>query len=107
MTHKTESPIVWPQKRDFLSPIPENFSAETGWPDDELLLTVGAKFIGKNPSRVVEINGRKFCEGLLEGFLNEIEDNAFEKIGHEREGNSEEVEFQFKWERKYYPCRMI
>ena len=64
--------------------IPENIPAETGWPSDELLLAVGAKFIIENPSRVVEINDRKFSEGLLEGFLNEIEDNAFEQLGHER-----------------------
>ena len=64
--------------------IPENIPAEPGWPSDELLVAVGAKFITENPSRVVEINGRKFSEGLLESFLNEIEDNAFEELGHER-----------------------
>ncbi len=64
--------------------IPEHISAEFGWPSDELLVAVGAKFITENPSRVVEINGRKFSEGLLESFLNEIEDNAFEELGHER-----------------------
>ena len=64
--------------------IPENIPAEPGWPSDELLMAVGAKFIIENPSRVVEINGRKFSEGLLEGFLNEIEDNAFEELGNER-----------------------
>ena len=64
--------------------IPKNIPAEPGWPSDELLLAVGAKFIIKKPSRVVEINGRKFCEGLLEGLLNEIEDNAFEVTGQER-----------------------
>lgn len=64
--------------------IPENIPAEPGWPSDELLLAVGAKTIVENPSRVVEINGRKFSEGLLESFLNEIEDNAFEILGQER-----------------------
>ena len=64
--------------------IPENIPAEPGWPSDELLVGVGAKFITENPSRVVEINGRKFSEGLLESFLNEIEDNAFEQRGLER-----------------------
>jgi len=64
--------------------IPENIPAELGWPSDEILLAVGAKFITENPSRVVEINGRKFSEGLLESFLNEIEDNAFEQRGLER-----------------------
>lgn len=64
--------------------IPENVPAEPGWPSDELLLAVGAKFIVKEPSRVVEINGRKFSEGLLEGYLNEIEDNVHELRGLER-----------------------
>ena len=64
--------------------IPENIPAASGWPSDELLLAVGAKFITEDPSRVVEINGRKFSEGLLESFLNEIEDNAFAVLGHER-----------------------
>ena len=64
--------------------IPENIPAEPGWPSDELLMAVGAKFIVEDPSRVVEINGRKFSEGLLESFLNEIEDNAFEALGQER-----------------------
>ena len=64
--------------------IPENIPADPGWPSDEFLVAVGAKFITENPPRVVEINGRKFSEGLLESFLNEIEDNAFEKRGLER-----------------------
>ena len=64
--------------------IPDNIYAEPGWPSDEFLLAVGAKFIVDNPSRVVEINGRKFSEGLLESLLNEIEDNAFELQGLER-----------------------
>jgi len=64
--------------------IPENIPAEPGWPSDELLLAVGAKFIVEDPSRVIEINGRKFSEGLLESLLNEIEDNAFEERGQGR-----------------------
>lgn len=64
--------------------IPDNIYAEPGWHSDELLLAVGAKFIVKEPSRVVEINGRKFSEGLLEGYLNEIEDNVHEMRGLER-----------------------
>ena len=50
--------------------IPETITAKPGWPSDELLLAVGAKFIMEEPSRVVEINGRKFSEGLLESYLN-------------------------------------
>jgi hypothetical protein len=64
--------------------IPENISAEAGWPSDELLHSVGAKIILNEQSRVVEIEGRKFCEGLLEATLNEINDDIFEELGDER-----------------------
>ncbi len=64
--------------------IPKNIPAETGWPSDELLLAVGAKFLLNDQSRVVEIAGRKFCEGMLEATLNEINDDAFEERGDER-----------------------
>jgi hypothetical protein len=64
--------------------LPENVSAETGWPSDELLLKVGAKFLLKDQTRVVEIAGRKFCEGMLEATINEINDDIFEEIGGER-----------------------
>jgi hypothetical protein len=33
--------------------------------------------------RIVEIAGRKFCEGMLEATLNEINDDAFEERGNE------------------------
>lgn len=64
--------------------IPENVSAEFGWPSDELLLALGAKFLINDQSRVVEISGRIFCEGLLESTIREIDDNLFEKNGQER-----------------------
>ena len=64
--------------------IPESVPAETGWPSDELLLAVGAKFLLNDQSRVVEIAGRKFCEGMLEATLNELNDDLFEEYGQER-----------------------
>ena len=64
--------------------IPEKVPAETGWPSDELLLGVGAKFLLKDQSRVIEIAGRKFCEGMLEATINEINDDLFEESGYER-----------------------
>ena len=64
--------------------IPENVSAEIGWPSDELLLAVGAEFLINDQSRVVEIAGRKFCEGMLEATINEINDDLFEEYGEER-----------------------
>jgi hypothetical protein len=64
--------------------IPENIPAESGWPSEELLLEVGAKFIIEDEPRVVELNGRKFCEGMLESALNKMNDDVFEMMGKER-----------------------
>jgi len=71
-------------KAEEILDIPEDVPAETGWPSDELLLEVGAKFLLNDQPRVVEIAGRKFCEGMLEATLNEINDDLFEECGGER-----------------------
>ena len=73
--------------------IPEDIPAESGWPSDELLLEVGAKFLLNDQSRVVEIAGRKFCEGMLEATLNEINDDLFEEFGDERLNKSKKPSF--------------
>ena len=64
--------------------IPKNTSTETGWPSEELLITLGAKFIQKDNLRVVDIEGRKFSEGMLESLISEICDNEFEARGDDR-----------------------
>jgi hypothetical protein len=64
--------------------LPEDVSAEIGWPSDELLISAGATFLINDQSRVVEIGGRKFCEGMLEATINEINDDLFEQYGEER-----------------------
>jgi hypothetical protein len=64
--------------------IPENLSAEIGWPSDELLLAVGAKFLLNDQYRVVEIDGKRFCEGMLNATIKEITDDLFEEYGEER-----------------------
>jgi len=48
------------------------------------LLALGARFIENDQTRVVEIGGRTFCEGMLEATLNEINDDIFEEIGQKR-----------------------
>jgi len=58
--------------------IPENISCKKGWPKHQLLVDLGAVFLLNEPVRVVEIKGRKFCEGLLEAEIQEITDNIFE-----------------------------
>ena len=64
--------------------IPESVPAEIGWPPDEVLLAVGAKFLGDSQSRVIEIDGRKFCEGLMEETLRSLDDDMFEALGQGR-----------------------
>ncbi|MFN2366465.1 MAG: hypothetical protein ABR523_08405 [Desulfurivibrionaceae bacterium] len=57
---------------------------ESGWPSHELLLALGATFIGAEDSRVVEIGGKTFCEGLLAATINEMADDLFEQMGQDR-----------------------
>jgi hypothetical protein len=64
--------------------IPENVLAEPGWPSDDVLLAAGARFVRCEQPRVVEVNGKRFCEGLLESALNEIDDDIFEERDGER-----------------------
>ncbi len=64
--------------------IPEKMFAESGWPPEELLRALGAKFICEDPSRVVEISGRKFCEGLLDSTIRSLDDDLFENSGQDR-----------------------
>ncbi len=72
---------AWAEK---ILDIPENIPAEKGWPSEDLLLALGAKFKRDDEPRVVEIAGRIFCEGMLEAMLNELRDDVFEKCGKER-----------------------
>jgi hypothetical protein len=41
-------------------------------------------FLLNDQTRVVEIEGRKFCEGMLEATINEINDDLFEELGDAR-----------------------
>lgn len=58
--------------------IPKGIFTEKGWPSEELLIELGAKFISKDNIRVVEIEGRKYSEGMLESLIREICDDEFE-----------------------------
>lgn len=64
--------------------IPGNITLEKGWPEEELLETLGGRFINRELPRVVEINGRKFSEGLLESTLRSLDDDVFESMGQGR-----------------------
>jgi hypothetical protein len=39
--------------------IPEKMDVETGWPSNEILSALGAKFLLTGPARVVEIRGNE------------------------------------------------
>jgi hypothetical protein len=68
------------EKLDILDKI----STETGWPSDELLLELGARFLMKGDTRIMEIGGRRFIEGMLEAIVNEVTDDMFEMLRNER-----------------------
>ncbi len=71
-------------KAEAILDIPEKMPAEIGWPAEELLRDLGARFICASPSRVVEISGRKFCEGLLDSTIRSLDDDLFENFGQDR-----------------------
>lgn len=73
--------------------IPENVPAEPGWPSEELLRSLGAEVLHDGQPRVVEIDGRKFCEGMLESRLNEIVDDEFEARGQGRLNQTKKLPF--------------
>lgn len=64
--------------------IPNNIPVEAGWPSEEILFSVGAIFIKENEPRIVEINGKRFVEGMLEAHIKELDDNFFELMGEKR-----------------------
>lgn len=74
--------------------IPDKIPSETGWPDDELLLSIGARFISNEQTRVVEIGGRRFCEGLLEATIRGLNDDLFELKGRGRLNNTPKTTYE-------------
>lgn len=64
--------------------IPDNITVEVGWPSEDVLLSVGAKFIKEDEPRIIEINGKQYAEGMLEAHLKESDDDIFELLGEKR-----------------------
>ena len=69
--------------------IPDHYAADVGWSSNDLLKRVGGRFISTEPTRIVVIENRKFCEGLLEGVIRELDDNRFEAHGEGRPNQTE------------------
>lgn len=71
--------------------IPEELEAEPGWPSEELLLALGARYKRNDGIRVVEIDGRTYCEGMLENTLRTLDDDLFEARGDDRINGTERI----------------
>lgn len=64
--------------------IPKDIPAEKGWPPDKLLKDLGAVYLQDDFTRVVELSGRTYCEGLLESIIRSVDDDVFESLGEGR-----------------------
>jgi len=76
---------------EFVSDIPDDLQEglERGWAEIELLRALGATFISEHPSNVVELNGRQYCQGMLDGIIMELNDDLFEAKGQGRPNKTE------------------
>jgi hypothetical protein len=66
--------------------LPEEYQEEkyVGWPSHELLVACGAKVIREETPRVVEVEGQRYVEGMLEHQVLEVTDDQFERHGRGR-----------------------
>ncbi len=65
--------------------IPEEVDSEVGWPSRELLEACGCKYLNSvDATRVVEVNGKRYTEGLMEAMILELTDDVFEASGRGR-----------------------
>jgi hypothetical protein len=67
--------------------IPDGITVDTGWPSDEVLLACGATFIAQGSTRIVDIDNRRFCEGLLESEIRRLD----EEIGEGHFNNTDKI----------------
>ena len=66
--------------------LPRSLQKDTyrGWPTRELLEDCGAKIVRWETPRVVELEGTRWAEGILEHQILEVTDDLFEKKGKGR-----------------------
>ena len=69
--------------------IPEGIKAYVGWPTEDLLQACGANIRVGGSARVVEIDGRRFAEGLMESTIRTLGDDMFEAEGKGRPNKTE------------------
>ena len=90
--HETVEGYEWGDATTEMIPeIPGGITADVGWPSEEVLQACGANIIADGFSRVVEIGGRKFSEGLMESTIRTLDDDMFEEIGEGRPNKTEKV----------------
>jgi len=71
--------------------IPDGVIADIGWPSDEVLRSCEANILVDGLARVVEIGGRRFCEGLMESTIRTITDDLAEAHGRGRPNKTERM----------------
>jgi hypothetical protein len=71
--------------------IPDVTAVDIGWPSNEVLQLCGGKFLVGGSARIVEIGGRRFCEGLMESTIRTVSDDAAEAHGRGRPNNTERM----------------
>lgn len=68
-------------KAQFVTKVPEEFVTEPGHPSIEVLVACGAKIIRAETPRLVEIDGKRFVEGMMQHQILSIDDDKFEAKG--------------------------
>ena len=74
---------------EFVLSIPKNLDSEKGYPSNELLKACGAKFLSEGFTRIVEINDKKYTEGMLEAAVRKKDDDLFEARRNGRPNNTD------------------
>ena len=59
-------------------PMQDGSSSDVGWPSHERLTAHGARIVREETPRAVEIGGRTFGEGMLQGIIDELQDERCE-----------------------------
>lgn len=81
-------------KAEMVQKIPAGISVRVGWPSNDFLQACGANILVDGLTRVVEIGGRKFCEGLMESTIRTMDDDIAEALGEGRPNETEKLSEQ-------------
>lgn len=68
----------------FVCRIPKKLSPQPGWPDNELLLSLGAIFLSRSTPRVVQIGATVYREGGMDAVVDRLNDDLSEVVGKGR-----------------------